>query len=63
MFLYLETQLKKAYRAYITKIPLGQNIPELEFFREMVEGMDSPEYFEELLDEWERLEPNNKSTN
>ena len=63
MFLYLETQLQKAYRVYITKIPLGQQIPELEFFREMVEGMDGPEYLEELLDEWERLEPNNKSTN
>ena len=42
MFLYLETQLQKAYRVYITKIPLGQQIPELEFFREMVEGMDGP---------------------
>mgnify|MGYP000520502125 CR=1 FL=1 len=63
MFLYLETQLEQAYRVYITKIPFGQKIPDIEFFREMLEEMSDADYFEELLDEWERLEPNSKSTN
>ena len=39
MLLYLESQLVKAYRVYITKIPIGQTIPDLEFFREMMEGI------------------------
>jgi hypothetical protein len=29
----------------------------------MIEEMNDADYFEELLDEWERLEPNSKSTN
>ena len=40
MMLYLESQLEKAYRVYVTKIPLGQPIPDIEFFREMIEEMD-----------------------
>jgi hypothetical protein len=63
MLLYLESQLEKAYRVYITKIPFGQKIPDIEFFRTMLEEMEDADYFEELLDEWERLEPNSKSTN
>ena len=53
MLLYLESQLEKAYRVYITKITSGSEIPTIEFFREMIEEMDDPEYFELLLDEWE----------
>lgn len=53
MLLYLESQLEKAYRVYVTKIPSGSPIPDIEFFREMIEEMDDPEYFELLLDEWE----------
>ena len=53
MLLYLESQLEKACRVYITKIPSGSEIPTIEFFREMIEEMDDPEYFELLLDEWE----------
>ena len=63
MFLYLETQLEKAYRVYLTHIPFGQCFLSKEFFREMIEEMNDADYFEELLDEWERLEPNSKSTN
>ena len=37
MLLYLESQLEKAYRVYVTKIPLGQTIPDIEFFREAAE--------------------------
>ena len=46
MLLYLESQLEKAYRVYITKIPIGQTIPDLEFFREMMEEMNDAEYFD-----------------
>ncbi len=62
MLLYLESQLEKAYRVYVTKIPLGQTIPDIEFFREMIEEMNDPTYFEELLDEWERLDDNQRQT-
>ena len=62
MLLYLESQLEKAYRVYVTKIPLGQTIPDIEFFREMIEEMNDPTYFEELLDEWERLDDTQRQT-
>lgn len=62
MLLYLESQLEKAYRVYVTKIPFGQSIPSLEFFREMMEEMDDPEYFEELLYEWENLDEARRNT-
>jgi|TARA_B100000530_G_scaffold195152_1_gene124106 hypothetical protein len=62
VLLYLESQLEKAYRVYVTKIPLGQTIPDIEFFREMIEEMNDPTYFEELLDEWERLDDNQRQT-
>lgn len=62
MMLYLESQLEKAYRVYVTKIPLGQPIPDIEFFREMIEEMDSPEYFEELLNDWEELDESRRNT-
>ena len=62
MLLYLESQLEKAYRVYITKIPIGQTIPDLEFFREMMEEMNDAEYFEQLLDEWEGLNDAQRET-
>ena len=62
MLLYLESQLEKAYRVYITKIPIGQTIPDLEFFREMMEEMNDAEYFEELLHEWENLDEARRNT-
>ena len=62
MLLYLESQLEKAYRVYITKIPIGQTIPDLEFFREMMEEMNDAEYFEQLLDEWELLDEAKRNT-
>jgi len=62
VLLYLESQLEKAYRVYVTKIPLGQTIPDIEFFREMIEEMNDPTYFEELLDEWERLDDTQRQT-
>ena len=62
MMLYLESQLEKAYRVYVTKIPIGQSIPDIEFFREMMEEMDDPEYFEELLYEWENLDEARRNT-
>tara|TARA_X000001036_G_scaffold240979_1_gene224783 strand:+ start:162 stop:353 length:192 start_codon:yes stop_codon:yes gene_type:complete len=62
MLLYLESQLEKAYRVYITKIPIGQTIPDLEFFREMMEEMNDAEYFELLLDEWENLDEARRNT-
>ncbi len=62
MLLYLESQLEKAYRVYITKIPIGQTIPDLEFFREMMEEMNDAEYFEQLLDEWELLDESRRNT-
>ena len=40
MLLYLESQLEKAYRVYVTKIPSGSPIPDIEFFREMIEEID-----------------------
>ena len=62
MLLYLESQLEKAYRVYITKIPIGQTIPDLELFREMTEEMNDAEYFEQLLDEWELLDESRRNT-
>ena len=62
MLLYLESQLEKAYRVYITKIPFGQHIPDMEFFREMIEEMNEPDYFEQLLDEWENLDEAKRNT-
>ena len=62
MLLYLESQLEKAYRVYITKIPIGPTIPALEFFREMMEEMNDAEYFEQLLDEWELLDEAKRNT-
>jgi|TARA_R110000851_G_scaffold65319_2_gene148444 hypothetical protein len=55
MILYLEEQLIKAYRAYVTHIPLGSTIPDIEFFRKMIEEEDNADFFEELLYEWETL--------
>jgi len=34
---------------------MGENVPDLEFFREMIEEMPDAEFFEELLDEFEEL--------
>ena len=62
MLLYLESQLEKAYRVYVTKIPFGHSIPDIEFFREMIEEMNDPEYFEELLFEWENLDEARRNT-
>ena len=62
MMLYLESQLEKAYRVYVTKIPIGQTIPDIEFFREMMEEMDDPDYFELLLNEWEELDEARRNT-
>lgn len=56
MILYLETQLEQAYRVYVTKIPFGHKIPDIEFFRDMIEEMEDADYFEDLLDEWRGLE-------
>ena len=62
MMLYLESQLEKAYRVYVTKIPIGQTIPDIEFFREMMEEMGDPDYFELLLNEWEELDEARRNT-
>ena len=62
MLLYLESQLEKAYRAYVLKIPLGQPVPDIEFFRTMIEELDDPTFFEELLDEWENLDETKRNT-
>jgi len=55
MILYLEYQLERAYRVYCTKIPVGQPIPDINIFREMIEDMPDAEFFEQLLDEYEDL--------
>ena len=55
MILYLESQLEQAYRVYCTKIPLGQQVPDIEFFRELVESEPDADFFESLLDEYENL--------
>tara|TARA_R110000824_G_C14806805_1_gene635087 strand:+ start:279 stop:467 length:189 start_codon:yes stop_codon:yes gene_type:complete len=55
MILYLESQLQQAYRVYCTKIPINQAVPDIEFFRTMIEEMPDAEFFEELLDEYEEL--------
>jgi hypothetical protein len=34
---------------------MGENVPDLEFFREMIEEMPDAEFFEDLLDEYEDL--------
>ena len=47
--------ITKAYRVYCTKIPIGQVVPDIEFFRTMIEEMEDSEFFEELLDEFEEL--------
>ena len=62
MLLYLESQLEQAYRVYITKIPFGSKIPDIEFFRELMEEMDDPQYFELLLDEWNDLDEAKRNT-
>jgi len=41
---------------YVTKIPFGHKIPDIEFFRDMIEEMEDADYFEDLLDEWRGLE-------
>jgi hypothetical protein len=55
MILYLEIQLQQAYRVYCSKIPMGQLVPEIEFFREMIETLPDSNFFESLLDEYENL--------
>ena len=55
MILYLEQQLEQAYRVYCTKIPIDQPVPDLEFFREMIETLPNADFFESLLDEYESL--------
>jgi hypothetical protein len=55
MILYLEIQLQQAYRVYCSKIPMGQQVPEIEFFREMIETLPDSNFFESLLDEYENL--------
>ncbi len=53
MILYSEIQLQRAYRVYCSKIPMGQVVPDLEFFRTMIEEMYNADFFEELLAEYE----------
>jgi len=55
MILYLESQLNQAYRVYCSKIPMGESVPDIEFFREMIEEMPDADFFESLLDEFETL--------
>ena len=62
MMLYLESQLEKAYRVYVLQIPLGQPIPDIEFFRTMMEELDDPTYFEELLNDWDELDETKRNT-
>lgn len=62
MLLYLESQLEKAYRVYVLQIPLGQPIPDIEFFRTMMEELDDPTYFEELLNDWDELDETKRNT-
>ena len=62
MILYLEWQLERAYRVYLTKIPFGSPTPDIEFFRTMIEEMEDIDYFEELLDEWEDLNDTERQT-
>ncbi len=52
MLLYLEEQLHNAYLVFITRIPLGEKVPNVEEFRCAVE-LDE-EFFEDLLLEYER---------
>ena len=49
MILYLEEQLKEAYRVYLSKIPTGHIALDLERFRSMVE--EDGDLFEDLLAE------------
>ena len=49
MILYLEEQLEKAYRVYLSKIPEGNTALDLEMFRTMVESDE--DLFEDLLEE------------
>ena len=49
MILYLEEQLKEAYRVYLSKIPEGNTALDLEMFRTMVESDE--DLFEDLLEE------------
>ena len=60
MMLYLESQLEKAYRVYVLQIPLGQPIPDIEFFRTMMEELD--DHFEELLNDWDELDETKRNT-
>jgi hypothetical protein len=55
MILYLEIQLEQAYRVYCSKIPMGDNVPDIEFFREMIEALPNADFFETLLDEYKDL--------
>ncbi len=49
MILYLEEQLEKAYRVYLSKIPAGYTAMDIEKFRGMVE--EDEDLFEDLLAE------------
>ena len=49
MILYLEEQLKEAYRVYLSKIPKGYSAMDIEKFRGMVE--EDEDLFEDLLAE------------
>ena len=51
MLLYLETQLNQAYLVFVSAIPAGEKVPNLEEFRCAVE-LDG-EWFEDLLIEYE----------
>lgn len=55
MILYLESQLEQAYRVYCAKIPMGQTVPNIEFFRTMMEEMPDADFFEDLLEEYKEL--------
>ena len=49
MILYLEEQLNRAYRVYLSKIPEGNIALDIEKFRSMVESDE--DLFEDLLEE------------
>ena len=50
MLLYLEEQLHAAYRVYCDKIPAGNEVMDIEEFRNSVEHDE--EWFEGLLEEY-----------
>jgi|TARA_B100000959_G_C14915633_1_gene597179 hypothetical protein len=51
MLLYLESQLHAAYKVYCDKIPEGNEVMDIDAFRDTIE-LDE-EWFEGLLEEYE----------